>query len=401
MDGEVETDETETVSPGTRSTDVSQDTGTRAIEKQVKDEILRKLQSKEYEVVKKEGRGVSSSVWIKFRLVRCALTKEFKNAVQCSQCKLIKVYHQGSSTSPFKKHVCHTIDSSFSSLDSDLGRPHVTAEMKTTFRDASVQMCTGDIRPFNLVEGSNFQNVIQTAIDLGAKHGRIEAKNLIPDSTTISRCIDKTAKEIRSHLGEKLREKIRIGRGCAMTTDMWSEDFSKIKYLTVTLHEFDDNWNLNSQVLFTSKFPEESETAENIKNHLVAEFHSLGLSVDDIKKVVFVSDGGSNIVKALALLGVVRLYCAAHCLNVVHKRTFTLPLVDLNLLGESANKAVEEAALAVSLVKTQKLDKNLSKVLKDITVPRKDGSKSRYYKQVYPPLEIFLDNFDKVRSMVC
>lgn len=402
VDGETEEAASSAVTSDTGTdtgTDSPVDIGSRALEKQMKDDVLRKIQSKEYEVVKKEGRGVSSEAWVKFRLVRCARTKEFKNAVQCSLCKLIKLYQKGSSTSPLKKHVCHTVDQSFSSSlgsDSDLGRPQVpiTTDMKTTFRDACVQMCTGDIRPFNIVQGNHFQSLIQTAIDLGAQHGRIEAKNLIPDPTTISRNVEKTAKEIRLGLSEKLREAIK-NRRCAMTTDMWSEDFTETKYLTVTCHDFDDDWALNSQVLFTAKFPEESETAENIKKLLLAEFRKLRVCDEDLQKIVFVSDGGANIIKALSLLGVERLYCADHCLNVVLKRAFTLPLVDLDLLGEEANKVIEEAALAVSLIKTKKLDKNLAKVLKDIPVTRKSEG-SRYYKQLYPPLECFLEKFEEV-----
>lgn len=58
---------------------------------------------------------------------------------------------------------------------------------------------------------------------------------------------------------------------CAMTTDMWTDDFRKLSYLSLTIHYIDHDWVLHDRVLCTRHF-EERKTGENI--HLEVSFYS-------------------------------------------------------------------------------------------------------------------------------
>ena len=60
---------------------------------------------------------------------------------------------------------------------------------------------------------------------------------------------------------------------------MWTDDYRKISYISLTVHYIDDNWQLNEQILAASRFPDVSHTANQIKkvnkfvlNHLKITF---------------------------------------------------------------------------------------------------------------------------------
>lgn len=58
---------------------------------------------------------------------------------------------------------------------------------------------------------------------------------------------------------------------CAMTTDMWTDDYRKLSYLSLTVHYIDDEWNLKERVLSTKHF-EESHTAVHIRTEVIVVF---------------------------------------------------------------------------------------------------------------------------------
>jgi len=346
------------------------------------------IEAGSWKVVKKEGGNVHSDVWKHFGIVVGKENQHYKGFVQCFKCKLIKIYASGSSTSPLKKHVCCVKDTSSSASSS--GTKSVTAEMKKSFRDACVQMCVGDIRSFATFHGSHFENVIQTVVDLVAENGRIDAAQLISHPTTISRAVSSLADQKRHEIMPEIRRVMQRGM-CAATTDLWTEDFSRRHYVTVTLHYITENWNLTSRVLATQTFMEESESGENISNALKLMFAQYDVDENDVKKLKFTTDGGANVL-ATKILGVIRLYCADHKLNVVLRTTFTLKLIDLDLFGECGRSVVNAVGLAIDCIKTLKIDINLAKKL--VIVPA--DSTSRIFRTKLPSLQLFLDHFDKV-----
>ncbi|KAG0416266.1 hypothetical protein HPB47_006558, partial [Ixodes persulcatus] len=95
----------------------------------------------------------------------------------------------------------------------------------------------------------------------------------------------------------------------------WTEDFRKVAYTTLTILFIDNNWNIQSKVLFTCDFPNERKTGENIRRFL-----KWGLNVELLKNITFVTYQGANIVNALHSF--TRLSCSAHLLNTVLRRVF-------------------------------------------------------------------------------
>lgn len=108
---------------------------------------------------------------------------------------------------------------------------------------------------------------------------------------------------------------------CAATTDMWTDDYKKIPYITMTIQFIDNRWVLNTKVLFTCSFPnEDQKTGDNIRRELMKRFSNFGLDINLFKKLNFVTDQGANIVSALSRYE--RFNCSAHLLNMVLRNTF-------------------------------------------------------------------------------
>ncbi|KAL1486595.1 hypothetical protein MTO96_046892 [Rhipicephalus appendiculatus] len=179
---------------------------------------------------------------------------------------------------------------------------------------------------FYVVRDEGFLKIADELVAAGARYGTLSAKELLPHPTTVSR----KAAEVASFLREKLRPEIKAamedGR-CSVTVDMRTDDYKKTAYTTATVHYVDDDWELNNLVLFTSDFPPEKKTGDNIRRELVRRCAKYGLDESLLENVVFVSDQGANVISALRPYK--RVSCTAHVLNTVLRHTF-----DDDFLGE-------------------------------------------------------------------
>ncbi len=100
-----------------------------------------------------------------------------------------------------------------------------------------------------------------------------------------------------------------------MTTDMWTDDYRKNSFLTITCHYITPDFLLRSRVLTTAMFPpEETKTGDNIRRELQHQLVSvLGFDACVMNKVVWVTDQGSNMIAALTQYH--RLDCQDHVYN--------------------------------------------------------------------------------------
>lgn len=149
-------------------------------------------------------------------------------------------------------------------------------------------LCCKDVRPFDIVSGAGFLDYSQTLLKIGAAYGNLNVKDLLPHSTTISRNIKKEADILRKTLISKVQPLIET-RQCSASTDMWTDEYKHLSYTIMTLHFINENWELESKVLFTSEFPDDKKTAFNIKRELNHKMRELGLNGDVLSKITFVT----------------------------------------------------------------------------------------------------------------
>lgn len=220
------------------------------------------------------------------------------------------------STSGMKRHKCK-IEKNVAPAT-----PVVSRDDKDRVRDKCVDMCAKDLRPFATVGGEGFKDLAQELINIGVKYGPLEAKDVLPHPSTVARSLRERANQIRATLIPKLKEAIAT-KELSMTMDLWTDNYRKVHYMTATsshIIEEDGEWKLQANVLITTKFPDVSKTGANIKEELLGQLAEIGISSEDLFKVTFVTDQGSNIKKALQMYD--RLPCLAHCLNTVLRHTF-------------------------------------------------------------------------------
>jgi len=99
--------------------------------------------------------------------------------------------------------------------------------------------------------------------------------------------------------------------GCALTFDTWTSLGAK-RFLTITLHFINCNFERKKFTIKTSKF-EESQTAKNIAkivDQALKEFLAEGKS--NIIEYYAVTDSGKNMISAVELLGFTQFRCLAH-----------------------------------------------------------------------------------------
>lgn len=99
---------------------------------------------------------------------------------------------------------------------------------------------------------------------------------------------------------------------------MWTDDYRKISYIAITCHYITDDYNLVGKTLTTAMFPmEDAKTGKkNIRREIVGLLvNKFGLDPSSLNRIVWVTDEGSNITKALESYR--RLSCLDHLINTV------------------------------------------------------------------------------------
>lgn len=308
-----------------------------------------------------EKTNCKSSVWEKFLTVVDSRTSVPEGHVQCRSCKSFFVYDSSKTgTSHLSRHKCKasTNSASISSfLSPQCPKPPVPADVKEKVTTACARLCAKDMRPFDVVSGSGFKAVAEELIQIGAKYGKVNAEDILPHPTTVSRKVAEVAGALRESIMPEILLALNEGR-CAITTDMWTDDFKKIAYTTATAHYIDSNWSMHCRVVFTCDFPSERKTGDNIRKELVRRFMKLGVCDAALKKATFVTDQGANIVCALQAYD--RMDCSAHVLNTILRNTFAEDFVtnEVPLVSETvqATKAVvtflKQSGLASQLKQT-------------------------------------------------
>ena len=316
-------------------------------------EVKLNLSSGKFKTTENE-RG-KSDVWKNFSLVVDADTNETVGYVKCKRCgDLLQYDSKRTGNSPLNRHMEKVTCKSSGGLllQGDITSYVTTAPKKFTQKSKSrlilkcVGYCCKDVRPFLSIEGEGFEELAQELIHIGATYGHISAKDVLPDRTTVSNRTNVLAVEKRKQLIEALKDVLCEVNTIGMTTDMWTEDYHKTSYMSITCHFITSEFELIGKVLTTAVFPpEERHTGENIRREiirlLVTEY---GLDPLVLSKVVWVTDQGSNIIAALRPY--TRLDCQDHVYNTVMRHA-----LDPSQLEQVAPEVASTIQAAKSLVK--------------------------------------------------
>jgi len=177
--------------------------------------------------------------------------------------------------------------------------PQNDKDAKTVLIRRLALMCCRDLSPFSIVDKPGFRTFLMQT-------GVVKDPSDIPSRTSLSRGgLDSVYDSTMQAVKQVIQNSPRV---VAMTTDMWTDNYKRRSYITFTLHFCNGDFELKSVTLKTVLF-EGSHTGDNIKNEMKKTATEFDL---DSKTIIYVTDNGSNIVKACKLAGVQRLGCVAH-----------------------------------------------------------------------------------------
>lgn len=163
-------------------------------------------------------------------------------------------------------------------------------------------MCCEDLSPFDIVQKSGFVKFL-------VQNNVIKHEAELPDPTTISRSgLYTVYDEIVLVVKNVIKQSPKT---VGVTTDMWTDNYKRRSYMAVTLHFCLPDFRMQSMVLRTVVFTQ-THTGENIAKELKEILKQFGL---DNRNVIYITDQGSNIVKACRVVGSERFGCAAHGLH--------------------------------------------------------------------------------------
>ena len=258
-----------------------------------------------------DKRNCRSKVWGTFGEIKNQNGDTIPNFVACRSCK--KVMKNFKTTTNLLRHRC------FKETLPNINKEVIVsmADKKAVF-DVSVKLCIEDIRPFSTVEGSGMQAFVKECIKIGAKYGEhVNVKDMLPTGTTISNNV----KNIKDKLVEIVKTELGFIKNFSATTDLWTDSFKMRSYLALTIH-YIINESLFERVLAVDEI-EAPLSGENIFDKIKTIFLDYGIT-DNINYVRFVTDRGSNVIKALE--NNLRFNCFGHLLhNVLEKASAETP----------------------------------------------------------------------------
>ncbi|XP_044069250.1 zinc finger protein 618-like [Siniperca chuatsi] len=293
--------------------------GSRMEAKKIREKI------KKGELKTKIKQGQKSSVWERFSLV---LNHDESSAgyVICNSCEALYVYDSHiTGTSNMVHHVCAKARSQPGQTNTcfvrrDSKRVTLPLDVKSKLVDDCVDMCCLDMRPFDIFTGKGFLQVAQTLINIGAKHGAVDAEAIVPNRQTVCDRAKQQAAADKEQLSEVIHKVMEDG-GIAVTTNMWTDEFNKRAYTVLTCHYISEKWHPESRILATVECDSHlKETSQSIHDQItnVLMNYGIGLLAD---KIVFVSNPDPYIKAALETYQ--WMPCSAHILNTVLRDTFS------------------------------------------------------------------------------
>ena len=196
----------------------------------------------------KDCTGHKSDVWKSFSMLYYKDSSRYAEYVRCKICSSYLKHHKANSgTSHLRMHLkgCEKPSSSKSSDTASSEQASITGFFKhksdppkqavKQMQNAAINFVSWDIRPLAFVERKGMVDVVQTAINIGAKYGNMSAEKLLPSRNTVRRKLDQKAALLKTSIVADVQTAIQQNGFVAITTDLWS-DLKMRHFISLTVH---------------------------------------------------------------------------------------------------------------------------------------------------------------------
>lgn len=190
----------------------------------------------------------------------------------------------------------------------------VAPRFKQEVNDNIVLGLAKDIRPLSSVESPGFLLIAQSLIDFGAKFGNQRVKDVILNRTTLKRKnLPRLFQNEMDNIKTILKNNSTFPK-FAFTFDMWTEKYRQRKFLSLSIHFINDNWELVKYTLGVSEFVHETACTANIRAtciNILQSYFNEGDIGNIFDSSFSVTDGGSNMINVFEK----RFDCECHKVN--------------------------------------------------------------------------------------
>ncbi|CAF1093959.1 unnamed protein product [Adineta ricciae] len=289
-------------------------------------QLMLKTKSNEYVIIENTGKH-SSNCWNLFGFPAVINdngdAERISGYVSCRKC-FITYSFVSNSTRFLNQHNCEAVKERNQRLAAN-GTPSAQRRLTTFFagqsptlktpevmkiKDLQAEWVCQNIRPFSIVEDQGLRRLVQECISIGARHGYIDVDQVLRGADVTAAHVSRLADQHRIRISEELIEPLE-NDAVTFIPDLWSDPVHQVSYLGVSTTFVNDKFEYRSYDLCCSPFEEEDKSAENI---LVALQKALGkFNINDLSTLKFVTDRGSNFVKAMKNYS--SYFCFAHRLN--------------------------------------------------------------------------------------
>lgn len=148
----------------------------------------------------------------------------------------------------------------------------------------------------------------------------------MPCANTVSRHVRKSAAEKKVEMKNRLSTAFASNFFIAVTTDLWQDKFKRISYIAITVQYYDSNGNLCDQLIAMPPIePGRKKDHAFLKELTKRYLEERGIPFDE-KKLIFVTDRGGNIKKALQ--NFIRLNCFPHFINNTVRESCKIDVIE-------------------------------------------------------------------------
>lgn len=209
----------------------------------------------------------------------------------------------------------------------------------------------------------------------------VDIRSILPSAVTVSRYVKKNAELKKNILRSILTRMLTCCLFMGVTCDIWMDDYRRISYLALTVHFYTDSMKLCDQVISIAPMDVTiHKNAAYVKDCIKKALESNGLPFDH-NKLVFVTDRGSNIKKALD--NFTRLNCFPHFVNNTVQQTCKVDVI---------SKIIDRCAKLVKYFKISGLNNELRVSLKSIIKTR--------FNYVLATIDSILANWDQINEIL-
>ena len=155
-----------------------------------------------------------SDVWSVFERLKCQNNDELVPFVKCRKCDTVFKHEKSSSTSNLKRHKCVKLRNGEAESEGSEPPQKILKRCADSIKKECVKklvnLCSKDLRSFNIVSGNGFREFVKFSLNTGAILGasgvsELDFDDSLPHPTTIARNTETICQEKRTNLCNTIR----------------------------------------------------------------------------------------------------------------------------------------------------------------------------------------------------